>query len=771
MTRNFRDELATLLSDCRSGSFSTGRSAPVDDLALEVSGVGLLRLPVPAAQAKTLRLFAHPAKYGHGEQTILDRRVRDTWEVPRSRVKIDKRRWNRTLGPMLDAIRDDLGLPVTCSLKAELHSMLVYEPQQFFAAHQDSEKSDRMIATMVVMLPSNSTGGELVLEHRGESVQYRGSPSSLTFVAFYADTRHEVLAVERGHRVVLTYNLVLSGDTSASQESGAIVAAAADLLEGHFTHTPQPRWSGDPGALEPPDRLVFLLDHQYTNRGLDWSHLKGDDATRASVLRSAAKEARCQAALAHAEIHETWDALERVPHHWGRWDDDPHEVDDTDLELGELIDSESLIVPAAGGTVRFDPDVTFAELAAATPSAELAPYDTEYTGYMGNWGNTMDRWYRRAAIVIWPRARSFAVAAKGDPSAALHELLETGADGPAAERTRAERVATLLRFWPDGVRRGDQTTLLSPTLRLARELDDESATDGLLEPFTIEAVAPTDASLLVALTEQHGDEWFDRQLVSWIERRPPGAPTRAAWVESLPDLCTGLHDVQDSPEGLGTAMARTLMTRLWGWMEAENSRAASVASPSRREATLQDLAAPLLAFLQSTSVADEPRLRQAIIDTVCDPAARLTPLLVGVVESSSTLSRDELDQIGVGPIGRHCVRTLQAELAQPERSAGDWSITEFDPGDCCDDCSHLAAFLVDPAQQVLTWPLAKPRRQHIHMRIDETELPVAHHTKRQGSPHKLILTKTAELFTRDAARRTAAQSTVDFLSRLVNPAG
>lgn len=165
-----------------------------------------------AAQAKELRLIARPAKYGHGEQTILDRSVRDTWEIPRSRVRIDNRRWQRTLRPMLDTIRDDLGLPPTNSLDAHLHSLLLYEPQQFFAPHQDSEKNDEMIGTLVVLLPSRSNGGELVVEHRGESVRHRGSASSPTFVAFYADTRHEVVPVENGYRVVLTYNLLLVGD-------------------------------------------------------------------------------------------------------------------------------------------------------------------------------------------------------------------------------------------------------------------------------------------------------------------------------------------------------------------------------------------------------------------------------------------------------------------------------------------------------------------------------------------------------------------------------
>lgn len=412
MTSSPRDDLSALIRSLRGdGSFASRRSAPTRDLSIQVDGVGELRLPVPATQARQLRLVARPARYGHGEETILDRRVRDTWEIPRSKVRIDKRRWNRTLHPMLDSIRDDLGLPPGSSLDAELHSMLLYEPGQFFAPHQDSEKGDRMIGTLVVMLPSRSTGGELVISHRGESVRYKGSASSLSFVAFFADTRHEVLPVETGHRAVLTYNLHLKGETNATVADPALTSAAAELLNRHFAHTPEPRWRGDREALAPADRLVMLLDHQYTQRGLRRSHLKGDDAARVEILRQAAEIAGCQVAIAQAEIHETRECIEECRPRWGhgRWsdwdDDDLEEVSEDELSVGEVLDSDIEISPAADETMRFDPAVSYAELAEATPTGELAPYNSEYTGYMGNWGNTMDRWYRRAAVVIWPLSR------------------------------------------------------------------------------------------------------------------------------------------------------------------------------------------------------------------------------------------------------------------------------------------------------------------------------------------------------------------------------
>ena len=56
-------------------------------------------------------------------------------------------------------VKEELGLPHAAGLTADLHSFLVYEPNQFFLAHQDSEKDDSMVGTLVVTLPSSYAGG------------------------------------------------------------------------------------------------------------------------------------------------------------------------------------------------------------------------------------------------------------------------------------------------------------------------------------------------------------------------------------------------------------------------------------------------------------------------------------------------------------------------------------------------------------------------------------------------------------------------------------
>lgn len=779
MGSNIGEDLSGLLQSVRhDGSFATRRTAPSGDLAISVTGVGELSLPVTAAQAKQLRLVARPAKYGRGEQTILDRTVRDTWEVPRSRVRIDKRRWNRTLGPMLDAVRDDLGLPETSSFRAQLHSMLLYERGQFFVAHQDSEKGDQMVATLVVMLPSRSTGGELVVSHRGESVHYQGSASALTFVAFYADTRHEVLPLETGHRVVLTYNLALRGDTTTSLPGDpSTVAAAADLLDRHFEQVPAPRWPGDRRALDPPDRMIVLLDHQYTERGLRWSHLKGKDASRVEILRGAAEIAGCEVALAQAEIRETRDCYDDEPPRWGRrrgwsdWDDEEPGGDDGHYTVGEILDSTVEIVAAAGEAHRLDPTVSDSEIVEVTPTEELEPHDSEYTGYMGNWGNTMDRWYRRAALVIWPHSRAFAIRAKGDPAAALEDLLaRPGTDEPS-RRARADDTVTLMRFWADAVRRNDQRSLLPGALQLAARLDDEALADQLLDPFAIEAIAPSDAALLVTLTDRHGAAWFERRLSAWTEPRrahhlaSASVPDRAAWAEELPALCANLGDAESTPGHSGPDVAARLLTAMTDWLVDTVDRAVLITSPSQRESTLTQLTLATVAVLHTARIVSDGRARERVVTAVCDPTPRTIPMLIEIMRVCTPLSADERTAIGADTIASHCRQALVTALGQPPRAPDDWSITEFEPGGCCDDCTTLAAFLTDPTAQTITWPLAQRRRQHIHHRIDDAELPVTHRTRREGSPHKLVLTKTAELHRRDTERRATLLSALEALER------
>src|SRR4051794_22094493 len=383
MTKTARERLARLLGDSMPAElFSAQLPASAHFLKLEVSGVGPVSLPVRAPLAKKLIAVARPAMFGRAEETLTDTSVRDTWELTPDQVTLGGPGWTALMKRALEHFRDELGLPPTSQLRAALHSMLVYGKGQFFLPHQDSEKDDAMVGTLVVSLPSAHTGGELVIDHAGQSNAYRASKEELTFVAFYADCRHQVTPVRSGYRVTLTFNL-LSAPATPAPEPDPTTGLVQCLTE-HLTTPATPRY-GD-RDLDPPNRLVFLLDHEYTQRGLSWRRLKGADAERADLLRAAADRAGCETVLALAEVKETWDVQ---PADGYRWDDDYDEDEDPDdNQLTDLIDDEitlswwTSLDGASGEPISLH--VADHEVCAVTPSAALEPYQSEYEGYMGN---------------------------------------------------------------------------------------------------------------------------------------------------------------------------------------------------------------------------------------------------------------------------------------------------------------------------------------------------------------------------------------------------
>ena len=177
------------------------------------------------------------------------------------------------------------------------------------------------------------------------------------------------------------------------------------------------------------------------------------------------------------------------------------------------------------------------------------------------------------------------------------------------------------------------------------------------------------------------------------------------------------------------------------------------------------MARPLLSFLESAALVGADDLRDEAVGFLCaGDNEPLLPCLVHTLRAAAeTVAPALWPRAGLETVGQHCIRLLEARLAQPVRSADDWSIA-LPEGCRCELCRTLGAFLADPGQTRLEWPIAKDRRQHVHGRLDDRELPVTHETRRSGSPYTLILTKTQALFEREAAARRAHQADLAWLT-------
>lgn len=701
-----------------SGSFATCFTLPASGLDLFVEGVGKIVLPVLAATSQKLKRAARPAKYGLKDQTLLDPSVRDSWEIPGDRVEISPR-WQPVLDKALVRIRRDLGLAMDCELEARLHNLLIYSRGQFFATHQDSEKEDGMIGSLVVGLPSRFSGGDFEIHHHDEVMVSTGSESALSVVAFYADCRHEIRPITGGHRVVLTWNLVVRNPVALDAPPEAPVDVLTRRIQTWF-QTPRPaRWEGDRGAVQ-PDRLVYLLDHEYTQRGLGWDQLKNADALRAATLREVAGRLDCEIYLALADVHETWSCEDDYAGYGyrGRYrdfdDDDDDASDDEDdfgdeddgvydygggrsrgrsrkrgaagHELTELIDSQielrHWVAPGRRSLEPISVDIDNREICYTKPSLDCEPFESEHEGYTGNAGNTVDHWYHRAAIVMWPREHSFVIRAKASAPWAIDELARNlASDGRQAALARTRRI---LPFWPDGVARfgpGDgmgaadviwaepaargrveagaladsdapgkaRSALLVATLKLVIGLDEAELSDvsaALLAPFHLVDLLPDVAPHLVELVKARGIDGGRTVLGAWLV--PPGRPgandVMYAWLsDSLLTLCRALSLGTVTPEaaprkgraskaksaqarpaeatGVGRVLAAEILLNRWNWLQQQIDAIRKGSDPDRAGRALSLLGGPLLALIEGCGVADQAGLSNQIIGFLAEGLA------------------------------------------------------------------------------------------------------------------------------------------------------
>ena len=761
------------------GTFASREIAAPTDLSIEVKDVGKIRFPVSPSTARKLRRAGRQAGYGWRDKTLVDKSVRDTWEIARSKVKIDQRKWKKTLEPELEKIKHKLGLPAEGKLVARLHKMLVYETGQFFAPHQDSEKTNDMVATLSVVLPSAYKGGSVVIEHRGETVTFRRlarCAERLTFIAFYADCHHEVRPVTEGYRVVLQYSLMFEGPAIASlvSDNDQCVDRLADHVGAHFA-TPVPVGRYSDSIEEPPDKLVYLLDHDYTQKSLAWNRLKSADRVRAGGLLEVAERLECEIFLALAEVHETW-AYEDDGYDWGcrgyrnddsdddeleeqEWDDD--EVDPADLT--ELLESDIELrhwVDVAGKMIEGIPShISWNEVCHTKASLELEPFRSEHEGWMGNYGNTADRWYHRAAVVMWPRSRSFVIRAKVSPAWAVDQL-NKAVKARSLQEAR-EKARLLVPFWRNRASLEEGKPFFETTLRVARGIEDPDLAASLLAPFRLNQLGIRAVPHVVALVEIYGLAWSRDRYLEWEAGRNRYA-RESEWLGFMPTFCRLLSE---SGTDLGRELGQWVVSRQWALLEEQSKK--NLEDPERLH-TVEQLATAakqMIRVLESAVAVEEKEVHATIVayltsDETSYPAMCIVTALR---DARKHHTPKDLRALGLASVWSYCLARLSATLAAPPRRADDWSIAS--PMKCkCELCRTLGQFLTRQDQS-LEWPLAQAKRAHVHRQLDSYGLPVSHVTKRTGRPYTLVLVKTKALFARGSEQRKLLKREVTWLNQ------
>ncbi|KAI1768080.1 hypothetical protein GGR53DRAFT_525222, partial [Hypoxylon sp. FL1150] len=265
------DSFKQSLKECLDGIQSTGTvafsksSTSFVNPGLVVADT-LIPLPLLPRDAETIKGACRQAPFGKGDDTVVDTSVRNTWELDHTQFKCSNPQWQAYASLISKDAGTNLGMS---DIMIDPYKLLLYEEGSFFKPHKDSEKVPGMIGTLVICLPSKHQGGDVYLSHAGRKYVFntdRASEFSLTSLSWFSDVTHEIKPLTSGYRLVLTYNIIHVGGTRMS----------AGLVGEQTSHVRclLSRWKTE---LPKTKKLIYMLDHKYTQASLSLKNLKGRD--------------------------------------------------------------------------------------------------------------------------------------------------------------------------------------------------------------------------------------------------------------------------------------------------------------------------------------------------------------------------------------------------------------------------------------------------------------------------------------------------------------
>ncbi|EGE00624.1 hypothetical protein TESG_07924 [Trichophyton tonsurans CBS 112818] len=346
----------------------------------------VVKLPLSPDDTNAIIDVCHRSPFGKGEETLVDTSVRKCWELNTTEFDIKAPGWANYMKKIVADVGKGLGVADKVSLiRADPYKLLLYEKDAFFLSHQDSPKADGMFATLVVCLPTEHEGGEIVLNHQGKSMQFKTSTTSIagfSYAAWYSDVFHEIKPITRGHRLVLTYNLILEGTDNVPSAPSSESRALRNALK---------FW--EPRAEdEGPYLLLYKLSHMYTDSSLSFQSMKGSDRPRMAALQAACEELGFNLYLGNVE-REVRGSCDDYTNSQGYYEIQDT-IDDSTI-MKQVIDSQGNLV-CGQVPVRNSEYIQMNVLRGV-------PTDEDYSGYTGNEGTSVCHFYRNTAIVIVPK--------------------------------------------------------------------------------------------------------------------------------------------------------------------------------------------------------------------------------------------------------------------------------------------------------------------------------------------------------------------------------
>lgn len=398
---------------------------------LTIDDVGDVPYPLSPEQARSIIAIAERAPFGKGTENVVDETVRSVWEVDATKVHIDESWLDNHLPKIVKCLCNDIDVMFEEYVDAKFYKLLIYEEGGHFKQHQDTERGPGMFGTLLVQLPSQYTGGDLVISHNGTKWRVSNAEESERFMyctAFFSDCTHTLEPVTSGYRLVLVFNLFLRDASllpdTAHPASFQTAQASLQVAANAWVRTIQEK----PHVAT--KKLFYVLQHEYTRKNLSFINLKGSDHYVANTLRYAKDnhgQPLFQVYLVLLCKHEEGVGADEG---FGRKRSHVEMERGCDVEVDTS--AEHWVGPEGKIDLNIDIDLYCEWLAAygyVEPDSEEQdeifpdmPARKEYEGYMGNYAGTLEQWYYKAALAFWPVSVDFDVKISSNVLAALESL-------------------------------------------------------------------------------------------------------------------------------------------------------------------------------------------------------------------------------------------------------------------------------------------------------------------------------------------------------------
>ena len=250
-----------------------------------------------------------------------------------------------------------------------------------------------MFGTLVIQLPSNYTGGKLIVYHQGKKSEFDYSGpdchGNCYFTSFYADCQHEVEKVTKGYRLCLIYNLMYQGidKCPAPADNQKQISAIVSAIK---------QWQEDDTELDDyPSMVTYLLEHKYCEASLSFRLLKNCDRAVADVLAQAKAEVDFDLYVGQVKFTEHW-SVDNFDRGYI-----PLQCEDASVCVKHL--------KAFGGDTLPHIDIYKESFVQEDFFDTIDPDEKKYEEATGNEGATLDKQYNWAALLLWPTGKRMTV--------------------------------------------------------------------------------------------------------------------------------------------------------------------------------------------------------------------------------------------------------------------------------------------------------------------------------------------------------------------------